>query len=227
MQYIKHHIKTIPEIYTKNEISSLKQELSSLKVLEKFEYSSRKLQDLLPQLTVLDLSCNKLYIKELLDNIHEQNVDWISELDFRGNKEGGVNKHLIRSNFPFLEVLDGEIITEVGYGIKCKIKSIGGEWTENQEMEQVEEILIDQEKKEVLDYFENFEGELKNTKYKVDSMLDVFQEKMGKMDKNEDQKINKIINGKKEKFDGIIERSKEEIIKKTNSETSIVVFETW
>jgi hypothetical protein len=230
VSFIKNHIKSLPEIYSKDEISQIKKELSTIKVLDDFEYASRRLQDLLPQLTVLDLGQNNLHINELLSNIHK-NVDWISELDFRGNKNSSEANKIIRSHFPFLEVLNGEIVTEVGYSTKCKIKSLGGEWKEGEEMMEIKEIEIDEEKKEVLDYFESFEKNLKTQRTMVDSMFDIFDKKKEKIDEIGDdrkEEIQQIVEKSKKAFEEVALKSKEIVPdKQVHSTTSILGLEEW
>lgn len=154
--------------------------------------TKQTLRQALPELTILDLSANKLRAKEVLKMLPEKG-EWVAELDLRENQIRGDELGRIREKLPFLEVFNGEIITEIGYSTKCKIKELGGDW-QHAPQEAPKPVESDLEDSSLSQFFEKFEGEVQQQRTKMDLGFNIYREKLSQLEreKGESELENKV-----------------------------------
>lgn len=206
------HVESLPDLYTPKERSLIKKHLTFASFSEKEGIKGQSLETLLPELATLDLSDNKIPEEELLSNMGSAN-QWVVELDTRGN-DFSQNAHVeVQKRNPFLEIYNGEVITEIGYGTKCKIKKLGGEWSRHEDADDKTGAEFEMEEEEELrEYFDAFEGQVEDTRTRFKSTFDYFAQKVNAVEESQlGNAINLKVEESKKRFDNFMQTNKENL----------------
>lgn len=212
LNQVVRHVESAPEIYSREKVKQIRAEL--LEATDRFGKQTQTLRESMPELTVLDLSGNHLKAKDILRLLPDK-LEWVVDLDLRRNGLTEDALGQIRAQLPFLEVYNGEVITEIGYSTKCKIKELGGDWEAPAEAAQPEPVEVAPEDCAEMEYFENFEDEMRQQRTKVDVTFQIFREKMSRIeDMPERTFFDEKIDGAKREMDEFITQAKGQMQRK-------------
>lgn len=206
---VLRHVESLPDVYSRREKANISR---LLRTLGRPGAAAQSLRELLPELTVLDLSGNQLGAKEVVRTLGEKG-EWVADLDLRGNPIGAEELQKVREKLPFLEVFGGEVVSEIGFSTKCKIRELGGvspPAPDSQPPRQGESEGRSEEEGEVLEYFGKFEAEVAATRSRVELGFKVFREQLERLDKDESRtRVRERVQRAQHSFDAFVAQEKE------------------